>query len=284
MRIRAVKLVVAAVLLTLLLHPWWQRSPHPDRFLYRLEGSDTMLALAQAWARAYAERRPEVAVAVSGGGSGSGLTALLYGHADLALASRAVAAEELELARATGRELRGTVVAFDGVALIVHGSNPVAEIDYGSLRGLLTGRIGNWRTLGGEDTRVLVMSREANSGTYAYLKDRILGGEEFERRALLLPSSQDLIQAVARDRGALGYVGLVHLTPAVKALRVRRGPGQPAVAPSQRTARDGTYPLARPLYLYWSAYAAPGLLGFVDFILGSEGQRLVEQVGFVARP
>lgn len=255
--------------------------------LIQVTGSDTMLQLAQAWAEAYRDVASAQAVAVTGGGSGAGIAALINGTTDIANASRHIKEEEVAKLATPPQEYE---VAVDALAVVVHPDNPVDQITLPQLSAVYQGEISNWRQLGGRDAPIVLLSRETNSGTHVYFLEEVLrlGDKEsraiFASRTLLMPSSVGITSEIRRNPNAIGYDGLGYVTEHEKVLALAEDEGDPFVPPSVATARDGSYPLSRGLFIYTRAQERPELKAFIDWILGPEGQAIVERLGFVPRP
>ena len=253
----------------------------------QIKGSDTMVNLAQAWAEAFMTTHPTVVVAVTGGGSGTGIAALIAGTCDLAATSRQMKAKELELATSQGASPQEWTVALDGLAVVVHPDNPVRRLTLAQLADLFTGTLQTWQALGGREERVVLLSREVNSGTHVYFKEHVLGASaegsarEFTPEALLLSSSQAIADEVAVNRAAIGYYGMGYLNARNVAVSVARTAEGPAVLPSAETVRTGAYPISRPLFLYTRTSPHGVVQLFLDFVRSSEGQRIVRQEEFV---
>lgn len=253
----------------------------------QVKGSDTMVNLVQAWAEAFMEERPNAFIAVTGGGTGTGFAALINGTCDLAMASREIKPTEIELARKKGVEPKEFKPALDGLAVVVHPSNPVSELTVEQLAAVFTGKIRNWKELGGQDVNIVVLSREVNSGTHVYFKEHVLRGgkadskEEFSPDALLMPSSQAIADETANNSGAIGYFGMGYLAPSLKAVSVAQKAGEPAVPPTVENVISGAYPISRPLYIYSKGEAAGEAKALLDFMLSDKGQALVEENDFV---
>jgi phosphate transport system substrate-binding protein len=251
------------------------------------KGSDTIVNLALAWAEAYGRLHPEVQIAVTGGGSGTGLAALINGTADMANASRAIKDEERAQAQANGIEPVEHVVAGDAIAIVVHPSNPVDALSIPQLSDIYSGKITNWQAVGGEDRPIVLLSRESNSGTHVYFLEEVLrGGREdddtlFSPDTLLMPSSEGISAEVRQNPNAIGYDGLGYVTPDQKVLAVAPETGAAAVLPSVETVRDDTYPIARGLYIYTAGEPEGTVRDYLDWILSSEGQEIVRELGFV---
>ena len=251
-------------------------------------GSTTVLPLAEKWRAAYNEEHPEVEIAVSGGGSGTGIKALISGTADIANSSREITAGEVEQAKAAGVEALEQVVAYDGIAVIVHPSNPLSRISVAQLSEIFSGTVTDWGRIGAPGRgEIQVVSRDSASGTYEAFKEIVvtLRGAEASRdyaaSALKQTSNQGILALVARTKSAIGYVGLGYLDESVKALPVvPEGGGEP-VAPTVANVKAGTYPISRALYCYTDGEPSGALKGYVDWITGPEGQAIVEELGFV---
>ncbi len=248
----------------------------------QMKGSDTMVNLCQAWAEAFMARHPQVNVAVTGGGSGTGIAALIGGTCDLAASSRKITAKEVAAASAKGAAPQELIVALDGLAVVVHPKNPVKQLTLQQLAELFTGKITNWRDVGGENNRVVLLSREVNSGTHVYFKEHVLGpSNEFAPEALLMPSSQAIADEAAGNLSAIGYYGMGYTNPRNAVMAIAKTTSDSAIAPSEETVRSGAYPISRPLFLY--THGTPGgvVKAFLDFIQSPEGQAIVRRIDFV---
>jgi phosphate transport system substrate-binding protein len=251
------------------------------------KGSDTMVNLALAWAEAYHVLQPELSIAVTGGGSGTGIAALINNTVDIANASRAIKPEELADAEAHGVSPVEFVVARDAIAVIVHRSNPVDRLSLDQISRIYAGEISNWAEVGGEDRPIVRLSRETNSGTHVYFLEEVLrlGQKDnptlFSADTLLLPSSEGITAELDYNRNAIGYDGLGYVTDDVKVLAVAVEPAGPYVLPSAASVNDGTYPIARDLYMYTAGQPTPEARAYLDWIVSPGGQSIVTQLGFV---
>lgn len=251
------------------------------------KGSDTMVNLALAWAEAYQPAHPEVTLSVTGGGSGTGISALISGTTDIANASRAIKAEELEAAHANGIEPLETVVARDAIAIIVHKDNPVSQLTLQQISDIYTGKLNNWAELGGEDRPIVRLSRETNSGTHVYFLETVLRlGDPastllFDPRTLLLPSSEGITSEVRDNPNAIGYDGLGYVTEDVKIIAVAATQAGPYVLPSAASVSAGSYPISRDLYIYTNGQPQGALQAFVAWLLSAPAQQIVLDLGFV---
>jgi phosphate transport system substrate-binding protein len=250
-----------------------------------IKGSDTMVNLALAWAETYMAAYPEINISVSGGGSGTGLAAMINGTIDIADASREAKTEEFEAARTNGISLTEIVAAYDAIAIVVHPSNPVDGLTLQQLSAIYLGEITNWRQVGGEDRPIVLLSRESNSGTYVYFLENVVRlGQKvdwlFSSEALLMPSSEGISAEIRQNPNAIGYDGLGYVTPDQKVVAVAHEAGADYVLPSAATVKDGSYPIARSLYMYTAGRPTGVVAAYVDWILG-DGQDLVAPLGFV---
>lgn len=254
------------------------------------KGSDTLVNLALAWAEAYREVDSSVSIAVTGGGSGTGIAALINGTADIANASREMKADEIAAAQANGINPVEFKVAIDALAVIVNPENPVSQLTIGQLSDIFTGRIDNWKEIGGRDAPIVLLSRETNSGTHVYfLEEVVRQGDEssqaiFAPQTLLMPSSVGITSEIRRNPNAIGYDGLGYITEGEKMIAVARDSDSPYVLPSVESGAAGTYPLARYLYMYTAGEPSGVIADYIEWIRGPEGQAIVSRLGFVPLP
>lgn len=253
----------------------------------QVKGSDTMVNLGQAWAEKYMENNPAEFVAVTGGGSGTGISSLISGTCDIAMSSRNIKEKEIALAKQKGIEPYEIKVALDGLAVVVNPANPVNKLTLGQLAGIFTGKIANWKEVGGKDSKIVILSREVNSGTHVYFKEHVLrkndpnSKEEFAPAALLLASSQAIADEVAGNPAAIGYYGMGYISPKQKPVFVAKDEKSEYIPPVIENVLGGAYPISRPLFVYTNG-APQGLVKkFIDFALSGEGQEIVLKTDFV---
>lgn len=252
-------------------------------------GSDTIVNLALAWAENYQEVSPQTNIAVSGGGSGTGIASLINKTTDIANASRQIKSEEVENALANGIEPNEFIIARDAIAIIVNPNNPVDELSLQQLSDIYSGKITNWKELGGEDRPIVKLSRETNSGTHVYFLEQVLrlGQKEnttlFSADTLLLPSSEVIGAEIRDNPNAIGYEGLGYVTPDMKVVAVAGSQDEHPnfIFPSPETVNDGTYPIARDLYMYTAGRPSGFIKKYLDWIHSPEAQHIVAQLGFV---
>lgn len=247
----------------------------------QIKGSDTMVNLCQAWAEAFMQRYPNVNIAVTGGGSGTGIAALIGGTCELASSSRQMTDKEKAQANAKGHAPHEDIVARDGLAVVVNPKNSVRQLTMAQLAGIFTGTITTWEAVGGPRKAIVLLSREVNSGTHVYFKEHILGKQEFAPSALLMPSSQAIADEIAANPYAIGYYGMGYSNPNNAVMAVAKTDAGPYVPPTVDNVRAGTYPIARPLFVY-SAGAPQGVVkAFLAFAMSTAGQQIVQQNDFV---
>lgn len=251
------------------------------------KGSDTMVNLALAWAELYQSQHPEVSISVTGGGSGTGITALANHTVDIANASRAIKPEEIESIKSNGPGPVEFVVARDAIAVIVNHANPVEQLTLQQISDIYSGKLTNWSQVGGDNRPIVRLSRETNSGTHVYFLEEVLrlGRADdktlFAPETLLLPSSEGITAEVRDNPNAIGYDGLGYVTAEVKVLGVAVEAGQPYYYPSVETVNDKTYPIARDLYMYTVGEPQGAQAAYVEWILQSDAQQVVRELGFV---
>ncbi len=259
----------------------------PARNSIQIKGSDTMVNLGQAWAEKYMEENHREFIAVTGGGSGTGLSSLISGTCDIAMSSRNIKEKEILLAKQKGISPYETKVALDGLAVVVNPQNPVSKLTIEQLAGIFTGKITNWKEAGGKDERIVILSREVNSGTHVYFKEHVLrkgdpgSKEEFAPSALLLPSSQAIADEVASNPAAIGYYGMGYISAKQKPVAVAKDEKSDYVAPAIENVVNGKYPISRPLFLYTNGLPQGLVKQFIDFCLSKEGQEIVLKTDFV---
>lgn len=250
-------------------------------FAQKLKGSDTVLPLAQKEAESFMKSNKSNKVTVTGGGSGVGLAALVDGTTDIAMSSRKIKMSEKIKLQDAGKAAKETIIAYDALAVIVNSGNKVSQLTREQLEGIFTGKIKNWKDVGGDDLQVVVYSRESSSGTYEFFKEHVLKNKNYASSVLSMPATGAIVQSISQTKGAIGYVGLAYMEKEVKALKVSYDKGKTFVAPSLATAKDKSYPIVRPLYYYYLTTVEKTVKPFVDFCLSPEGQKNVEQVGYV---
>ncbi len=240
-----------------------------------INGSTTVLPVIQKTAEAYMDANKEVSISISGGGSGNGIKALIDNLCTIAMASRDISPKEIKLAESKNISPKRYVVAIDALVPVVHPSNKLTNLTVEQLKGIYSGKIKNWEELGGPDERIVVISRDTSSGTYETWQEKILGKDRVAPSALLQASSGAVVQAVAKNPNAIGYIGYGYVDASTKVLSVDGFEATP------ENALSGKWPIARDLYLFTNGEAQGETKKFIDYALGAEGQKLVKEVGFI---
>ena len=250
-----------------------------------VKGSDTMVNLAAAWAEAFSKENPKVSISVTGGGSGTGIAALINKQTDIADASRSMTDEEKQKAQSNGVNPVETQVALDGLSVVLNPNNPVSELSIPQLSDIYSGKISNWKDVGGNDASIVVLARDTNSGTHVFFKEHVVQYEnkelEYGSDVQFMAATQAGFDEVAQNENAIMYGGLGYVTDEVKALGIKKDASSPAVNASIATVKSGEYPIARPLFVYTNGQPTGVLKAYIDWILGSEGQAVVEELEFV---
>ncbi len=285
----------ACVLLALILGLFalgCSRSKGPSKTIIQNTGSDTMVNLAQAWAEEYAKVEPAVSVEVSGGGSGTGIAALISGTVDIANCSRSVEPQEIAQAKKnTAKEPREYMVGFDALAVYVHKSNPLEEVTLAQLGEIYAenGKFAKWSQLGiqvpGGSEEIIRVSRQSNSGTYAYFREAVLGkGRDFRLGSRDMHGSKDVVELVSRTPSAIGYSGMGYATSEVKTVRIARKSGDKAYAPTVENTLNHTYPIARPLFMYTLGEPSGAVKKYIDWVHSEAGKKIIVKSGYVPLP
>jgi phosphate transport system substrate-binding protein len=241
-----------------------------------VKGSTTVLPIAQPCAEVFMDQNPDIDISVQGGGSGVGITSLIDGTCDIGNSSRPVKEEEVVRAKEKGVELFASIIARDAIAVIVHSSNKIDALTLEQIKAIYTGAISNWSQVGGADRLIVVVSRDSASGTFEAFNELALHKEKLRPDALMQASNAAVVTTVANTPGAIGYIGLGYLTSQVKAIKVND------IIPSKETVNDNSYLLARPLFMYTNGEPDGIVKEFMDFVLSGEGQKLVEENGFIS--
>ena len=269
------------------------RRSSEERTMIQNKGSDTIVNLAQAWAEEYQKVRPSVAIAVSGGGTGTGIASLVNGTVDIANASREIKPDEKTQAKQnTGKDVVEHVIAYDALAVYVHKANPLAKITKANLACIYgeSGTCAKWTDLGIEvpgcaDQEIVRVSRQNNSGTYAFFREWVLGDKaDFKLGSRDMQGSKDVVDLVERTPCAIGYSGLGYKTAEVKTPCVAAADDGPCIEPSIAGAISGEYPMSRALYMYTLGEAQGEVARYLAWVSSGVGQQIVERSGFAPLP
>lgn len=250
-------------------------------YAQKIKGSDTVLPLTQEEIEAYKKENKSIEISVTGGGSGVGIAALLSGTTDIAQSSRKIKFDEKQKLAEAGKQVKEVVIAYDALSVVVNPANKVSNLTREQLEGIFTGKIKNWKEVGGEDLKIIPYSRETSSGTYEFFKESVLKNKNYMNGILSMPATGGIIQSVSQTKGAIGYVGFAYVNSKVKALHVSYDKGKTYLAPTVENAKNKSYPIVRPLFYYYTNINATGK-SFIDFILSAKGQKVVSEVGYIS--
>jgi len=251
-----------------------------DKQVLTVKGSDTMVILAQRWAEKYMSSHNGVTIQVTGGGSGVGISALINGTTDICNASRPMKQSEKEKLKqrwnSNGVEIK---TAKDGLSVYLSESNPVKELSIQQIKEIYTGKITNWKDVGGNDSKIIVYGRENSSGTYVYFKDNVLGGADYTSSMQSMPGTAGVVNSVVKDKNAIGFGGCAY-AKGIKFAKVKKDAGSVAYDPTSENVKSGNYPIIRYLYIYTRTRPTGAVKEFIDWVLSSEGQDLCSKVGY----
>jgi phosphate transport system substrate-binding protein len=253
----------------------------------QIKGSDTIVNLIQVWAENFVEQHPSYNISVTGGGSGTGFASLINKTCDIAMSSREIEEKEKLLAESNNINPVEFKVGLDGLVVLVNKNNPVDKLTLEQLRDIFMAKIVNWKEVGGEDKKIVILSRESNSGTHMFFKERVLrdndknAKDEFSVHSLMMSSSQAIYDEIYQNPNALGYVGMGFVNDRVKAVSVAVDKLSEYVQPTPENVMKGRYPISRPLYLYTNGKPKGIVKTFIEYALSGAGQKVVLETDFV---
>lgn len=245
----------------------------------RIKGSDTVLPISQKEAEMFMLKYPEETVIVTGGGSGVGISSLLEGTTDIAQSSRQIKFGERAKLKKSGKEVQELIIAYDALAVVIHPENPVNQLTREQLDSIFTGKITNWKRVGGPDMKIIPYARETSSGTYEFFKESVLKDKNYKSGIMSMPATGSVIQSISQTKGAIGYVGLAYLNPRVKALKVSYNQGVTYSTP--QLSMNSDYPIIRPLFLYYIKKDYSSIEKLLKYIMSDEGQEIILNIGFI---
>jgi phosphate transport system substrate-binding protein len=245
-----------------------------------IKGSDTMVILAQKWAEIFMKKNAETSVQVTGGGSGTGFAALINGTTDICNASRPIKEKEIAQIRQKFNTAPIEIkTAIDGIALYLNEANGVNELTIAQIRDIFTGKIVNWKDVGGQNAKIIVYGRENSSGTYDFFKEHVLLNNDFALQVQTLPGTAAVVNAVGKDKFGIGYGGTAY-SKGIKLVKVKKDAATDGVLPTEENIKGGKYPVSRYLYMYVLKKPEGDMKKFIDWVLSKEGQLIVSDVGY----
>lgn len=242
-----------------------------------IDGSTTVGPISKAFADFYKEGHPNVNITISESGSGNGVKSLMNKACDIANMSRFMKDAEFKSCVDKGIRPVAHVVAFDGLAVIVNPKNPVKALSMQQISDIYTGKISNWKELGGEDAKIVIVSRDTNSGTYETFNELVLKKAPVAKDAEYVGSNGQARTRVNTTKNAIAYVGLGFADDSVKTLSVN------GILPNAKSVSSGKYPIARPLFMFTDGYPKMGsdVYNFVTIHLSKEGREIVSDLGYI---
>ena len=244
-----------------------------------IKGSDTLVILSQKWAELYMKKHPGVSIQVTGGGSGVGLAALINGSTDIANASRPI--KPAELAKIKEKYKKNAIeipCAKDGLSVFLNKANKVSELTIEQLGNIYSGKITNWKEVGGDDANIRLYGRESSSGTFEFFKEHVVK-TDFSPNCQTLPGTAAIVNAVKKDKYSIGYGGAAY-AEGVKDCKVKKDAKSKGIYPTAATIKNKTYPISRYLYMYLRKKPTGETKDFIDWVLSPEGQKLVVETGY----
>ena len=276
-------IVIGLVIIVVAAGYWWMTSSNQTVQIQQ-KGSDTLLILAQNWAETYMESHSKIEIVVSGGGSGTGISALINKQIDIADASRSIKQTEIDSANDNDVNPVEWKVALDGISVIVNKDNPLDELSYSQIRGIYNGEVTNWSEIGGEDGVVVAYGRQSTSGTYVYFNEEVLDEDDYRADKQQLAGNAEIVEAVINDPNGIGYVGVAYAEARrdeLKIVSVKKADTDKAYQPTSANIASGDYPISRYLYIYTDGIPTGAVAEYIEFILTSEGQDIVSEVGYI---
>jgi phosphate transport system substrate-binding protein len=245
-----------------------------------IKGSDTLGAkFVPTLAEEYKVRNPGASFEIAAEGSTTGITAIIQGTADIGMSSREVKATEISSAQAKGVTLKPTIVAYDGLAVIVNAKNPISKLTLRQVEQIFTGDVTDWSAVGGPKGNFSIYTRNTASGTYSDWKELAMKKRDYAKSSQKMAGNEQIASEVAKNPNGIGYVGLAYIqAEGIKVIAIN------GHLPTKAEVLAKKYPYARPTFYYTNGEPKGELAKFVDFTLGAEGKKIAEKVGFVPVP
>jgi phosphate transport system substrate-binding protein len=242
-----------------------------------IKGSDTLGAkLVPTLAEEYKARNPGVSFEIAAEGSTTGIAAIIDGTAQIGMSSRRARPTEVSAATAKGVSLKPLIVAYDGMAVIVNASSPIANLTLRQVEQIFTGDVTDWSAVGGRPGKISVYTRNTSSGTYSDWKDLAMKKRDYAKSSQKMAGNEQIAAEVAKNPNGIGYVGLAYLkAEGIKVVSID------GVTPSKETVLAKKYAYARPTFYYTNGEPAGEAAKFVAFTLSDEGQKIADKIGFV---
>ncbi|HWL14947.1 MAG TPA: phosphate ABC transporter substrate-binding protein [Opitutus sp.] len=242
-----------------------------------IKGSDTLGAkLVPQLAEEYKARHPGVSFEIAAEGSTTGIAAIIDGTAQIGMASRRAKPTEMSAAQAKGVSMKPTIVAYDGIAVIVNAGNPLASLTKRQIEQIFTGDVTDWSAVGGKPGRISVYTRNTSSGTYSDWKDLAMKKRDYASSSQKMAGNEQIAAEVAKNPNGIGYVGIAYIhADGIKVVPIDGS------TPDKASVLSKKYPYARPTFYYTNGEPTGEAAKFIEFTLSADGQRIAERVGFV---
>ncbi|MFH0894276.1 MAG: phosphate ABC transporter substrate-binding protein [Bacteroidota bacterium] len=247
----------------------------------RLKGSNSLLPLSMKLAAEFMKKNPGQPIAVSGGGSGIGIASMTNRNCEIGMSSRSMNDFEKNSLKEYSLMFQESIVAWDGIVMVVNKDNPVEKFTREQLAGIYSGTIKNWKELGGNDAEIIIYSRLSNSGTYQVFSEKVLDGKEITKNALPVISNSAVVQYVRENKNAIGFACFAYVDNRVKTTSISWDAGTTFLKPTYDNIRDKTYPLSRPLYFYFLEQNSDLVQPFLTFLKSAEGKNLTKNEGYI---
>ncbi len=247
----------------------------------KIYGSDSVFPLLKKEKDDFKVVNKSISISLNGGGSQIGINKLIEGKADIAMSSRKISKSEKEKFKKKNLTIKSTVIAYDAIMVIVHPDNPVNKITRENLEKIYTGKIKNWKELGGSNLKIIPYSREKTSGTYEYFKEKVLNGNNYSSNLKSTHVTSAIVESVERKLGGIGYISLAFRSIFIKPLAISFDNGKNYIHPNLVNTKNKTYPISRPLYLLYNKSINEEKSKLIQFTLSSKGQEIVSEIGYI---
>jgi phosphate transport system substrate-binding protein len=242
-----------------------------------IKGSDTLGAkLVPMLSEEYKSKHKGISFDIAAEGSTTGISAVIDGTAQIGMSSRRAKPTEMSQASAKGVTLKPTIVAYDGMAVVVNANSPVSKLTLKQVEQIFTGDVTDWSAIGGKAGRISIYTRNTASGTYSDWKELAMKRRDYASSSQKMAGNEQIAAEVAKNPNGIGYVGLAYIhTPGIKVIAID------GVLPSKETVLNKKYAYARPTFYYTNGEPAGEAARFVEFTVSEEGQKIAEKIGFV---
>lgn len=242
-----------------------------------IKGSDTLGAkLVPQLAEQFKAQNAGTTIDIAAEGSTTGIAAITDGTAQIGMSSRRAKPAEVSAASSKGVNMKPTIVAYDGIAVIVNTQNPIKALTKRQVEQIFTGEVTDWSAVGGSGGKISIYTRNTSSGTYSDFKELAMKKRDYAGGSQKMAGNEQIAAEVGKNANGIGYVGLAYdKAPGVKAVPID------GVLPSVQSVQGKTYPYARPTFYYTNGEPSGVAKQFLDFTIGPTGQKIVQQVGFV---